>query len=140
MAVTNPFDQKRGYQQAIKVGNLKPLRDGVIVRDMEFTGRQLNSGIILLGDDGKSEGIRPRWGRVYAIGPDQKDCKVGQWVFIEHGRWSRGLKIEVAGEEFVIRRADPAAIIFVADEKPVDADDTISTAVSAERKSREVYD
>ena len=140
MAVTNPFDQKRGYQQTIKVGELTPLRDGIIVTDMDFTGRKLNSGIILLGDDGKSEGIRPRWGRVYAIGPEQKDCKVGQWVFIEHGRWSRGLKIEVDDKAFVIRRADPKAIIFVADEKPVDADDTISTAVSAERKSREVYD
>ena len=121
MAVTNPFDQKRGYQQAIKVGDLKPLRDGVIVRDMEFTGRQLNSGIILLGDDGKSEGIRPRWGRVYAVGPDQKDCKVGQWVFIEHGRWSRGIELvdPATGEAKTIRLVDNNNILLVSDE-PVD--------------------
>ena len=140
MTVQNPYDQKRGYQQAIKVGDLKPLRDSVIVVDMDFTGRKLSSGIILLGDDGKAEGIRPRWGRVYAVGPEQTDVIAGQWVLLEHGRWSRGLKVEIDGEEIVIRRADPKAIIFVADEKPSDADDTISTAVVPERKSREVYD
>jgi co-chaperonin GroES (HSP10) len=102
---------------------------------MDFTGRKLNSGVILLGDDGKSEGIRPRWGKVYAVGPKQTDVKVGQWVFVEHGRWSRGLKIEVDNEEFVIRRADPKAIIFVADEKPDDADETISTAVVVQKKT-----
>jgi co-chaperonin GroES (HSP10) len=141
MTVTNPFDQNRGYQQTLKVGDLKPLRDGVIVTDMDFAGRKLSSGVILLDDDGKSEGIRPRWGRVYAVGPEQTDVTVGQWILLEHGRWSRGLKIEVNQEEFVIRRADPKAIIFVTDEKPDDADDmSVSTAVAGERKSREQFE
>jgi hypothetical protein len=62
---------------------------------------------------------------------------VGQWILLEHGRWSRGLKIEVDGEEIVIRRGDPKAIIFAADEKPDDADETISTAVSSVKKTRD---
>ena len=137
MAVTNPFDQKRGYQKTIEIdGKITPLRDSVIVKDMEFTGRKLSSGILLLGDDGKAEGIRPRWGQVYAVGPTQQDVKVGQWVLVEHGRWSRGLKIEKDNEEFVIRRADPKAIIFVSDEQP-DNDETISTAVAPQRKTRD---
>jgi hypothetical protein len=103
---------------------------------MEFGGRKLSSGIFLLSDDGRSEGIRPRWGKVYKVGPDQTDVKVGQWVYIEHGRWTRGLEIDIDGNEFTVRRVDPAAIIFVRDTEPTD-DDTISTAVSAERKSRE---
>lgn len=141
MTVQNPYDQKRGYQQALKIDSLTPLYDNVIVWNMDFTGRQLNSGIILLGDDGKSEGIRPRWAQVYAVGPQQKDVVVGQWILLEHGRWSRGLKIEVNGDEIVIRRADQKAIIFVTDEKPDDAEDmSVSTAVVGERKSREVYD
>lgn len=140
MAVTNPFDQKRGYQFALEVdGTIKPLHDSVIVTDMDFTGRQLQSGVILLGDDGKTDGIRPRWARVYAIGPEQRDVSVGQWVLIEHGRWSRGLKILTEAEEITIRRADPKAIIFVTNEKPENLD-TISTAVHAERKSREQYE
>jgi co-chaperonin GroES (HSP10) len=140
MKLSNPFDQKRGYQFGIAVdGEIKPLRDSVIVTDMSFEGRQLSSGIVLLGDDGKTDGIRPRWAKVYAIGPEQHDVSVGQWVLVEHGRWSRGLKIVKDGEEIVIRRADPEAIIFVSDSEP-ESIDTISTAVHAERKSREIYE
>lgn len=140
MAVENPFDQKRGYQFGINVdGEIKPLRNSIIVTDMTFEGRQLNSGIILLGDDGKTDGIRPRWARVYAVGPEQQDVCVDQWVLVEHGRWSRGLKIIKGGEEIVIRRADPEAIIFVSDSYPNNID-TISTAVYAERRSREQYE
>jgi len=140
MAVENPFDQKRGYQFSIEIdGEIKPLHDNVIVTEMDFSGRQLASGVILLGDDGKTDGIRPRWARVYAIGPEQQDVSVGQWVLIEHGRWSRGLKIARNGEEIIIRRADPNSIIFVSDDRPGNID-TISTAVHAERKSREVYE
>jgi co-chaperonin GroES (HSP10) len=140
MAVSNPFDQKRGYQFEIEIdGEIRPLRDSVIVTEMDFSGRQLASGVILLGDDGKTDGIRPRWARVYAIGPEQRDVSVGQWVLIEHGRWSRGLRIVKDGEEIVIRRADPNAIIFATDTQPDDIN-TISTAVHAERKSREQYE
>ena len=119
MAVNNPFDQKRGYQFGIEIdGEIKPLRNNIIVTDMSFEGRQLASGIVLLGDDGKTDGIRPRWARVYAIGPEQQDVRVGQWVLVEHGRWSRGLKIVEDRKEIVIRRADPEAIIFVSDDRP----------------------
>lgn len=140
MKLENPFDQKRGYQFGIKIdGEIKPLRNSIIVTDMTFEGRQLSSGIVLLGDDGKTDGIRPRWARVYAIGPEQRDVRVGQWVLVEHGRWSRGLKIVKDGEEITIRRADPEAVIFVSDDEPENID-TISTAVHAERKTREQYE
>ena len=140
MAVENPFDQKRGYQFGVEIdGEIKPLKNNIIVTDMSFEARQLSSGIVLLGDDGKTDGIRPRWARVYATGPEQRDIRVGQWVLVEHGRWSRGLKIYKEGQELTIRRADPEAIIFVTDERP-DSIDTISTAVHAERKSREQYE
>lgn len=140
MKVENPFDQKRGYQFGLNIeGEIKPLHNSIIVRDMSFESRQLASGIVLLGDDGKTDGIRPRWARVYAIGPEQHDVVVGQWVLIEHGRWSRGIKIFKDDEEIIIRRADPEAVIFVSDTEPENID-TISTAVHAERKSREVYE
>jgi len=119
-----------------QVPGIRAILDHVIVTDMNFTGRKLSSGIMLLNDDGKAEGIRPRWGKVYKIGPDQQDVKVGQWVYIEHGRWTRGLEIDINGNEFTVRRIDPKAIIFVQDDEPTD-DDTISTAVSGEKKSRE---
>lgn len=132
------FQASNKLKQINKIPGLKALHDHVIVRDMQFGLRQLASGILLPNDDAKTEGIRPRWARVYAVGPDQTEVQVGQWVFIEHGRWSRGLEVEIDGETFIIRRADPACIIFVSDDEPTE-DDTISTAVQAERKSREVY-
>ena len=137
MAVKNPFDQKRGYQFGIEIeGEIKPLHDSVIDTEMDFSDRKLASGILLLGDDGKTDGIRPRWSKVYAVGPEQQDIRVGQWILVEHGRWSRGLKIVKDNAEFVIRRADPEAIMFVSDEEPEDIN-TMSTAVHAERKTRE---
>lgn len=131
----NPFQDHGGIKYVHKIKSLMPLRDHVIVRDMNFEGRTLSSGIVLLSDDGKTDGIRPRWAQVYAVGPDQQDVAVGQWVLIEHGRWTRGLKVDIDGEEFVIRRADPSCILAVQDEAP-DADDTISTSVHAERRER----
>ena len=137
MAVENPFDQNIGYQFSLDLDDytIKPLGKNVIVRDMNFEGRTLDSGIVLLGDDGKTDGIRPRWAQVYAVGPDQTDVAVGQWVLLEHGRWSRGIKITKDGEEFTIRRADPDAIMMVSDEEP--NSESIATSVHAERKTRD---
>jgi hypothetical protein len=123
------FERTGKLKATNQVPGIRALRDHVIVTDMDFVGRQLSSGIWLLGDDGKADGIRPRWGKVYKVGPDQTDVTVGQWVYVEHGRWTRGLEVEIDGEVFTVRRVDPKAMIFVQDEPP-ELDDTISTAVS----------
>jgi co-chaperonin GroES (HSP10) len=107
----------------------KPLNDFVIVADMNFTGRQLSSGIIMLDDNGKAGGIRPRWGQVYAVGPEQKEIKTGQWVCVAHGRWTRGVEIEDESGEHTIRRIDHKDILLVSNEEP-GVDDTMSNAVS----------
>ena len=135
MAISNPFDQKIKFKFTNKIKRLIPLKDHVIVTDMNFRGRSLSSGIILLGDDGTTEGIRPRWAKIYAVGPEQTDVTVGQWVLIEHGRWTRGVEVEIDDVEFTIRRVDASSIMMVSDEEPV-GDDMISTAVPAERKTR----
>ncbi|NBP57755.1 hypothetical protein EBU71_14715 [bacterium] len=102
-------------------GKITPIRDNILVSDMEFDNRTTRNGIFLLNDDGKSEGIRPRWGRVWAIGEEQQHLKVGEWILVEHGRWSRGIKVELPdGEETVIRRIDNDCILAVADERPSD--------------------
>jgi co-chaperonin GroES (HSP10) len=136
----NPFNQNIGYQFSLDLDDytIKPLGKNVIVRDMNFEERTLDSGIVLLGDDGKTDGIRPRWAQVYTVGPNQTDVTVGQWVLLEHGRWSRGIKIIKGGEEFTIRRADPDAIMMVSDEEP--NSESIANSVHAERKTREFAD
>lgn len=108
-----------------KVKKLVPIKDTVLVSEMNFAERISKGGIVLPGDDGKNAGIRPRWGRVYAIGPDQKDVEVGQYVLIAHGRWTRGIKIESATDGVqTIRKVDNKDILLVSDE-PVE-DETMS--------------
>ena len=118
-----------------RIHNLRALNDSVIVADMEFTGRTLSSGIILHNDNGTTAGIRPRWGQVYAVGAEQQDVGVGQWVCVSHGRWTRGLDIEDDQGVKTIRRIDPADILLVSDTEP-GVDDTISDAIQAQPKNR----
>lgn len=121
-------------QFANTIKNLKPLHDNIIVANMNFGGRKLSSGLIMLSDDAKTDGIRPRWAMVFAVGPDQKDVSPGQWVLVEHGRWTRGCVVNMEGSEFIIRKIDTNAILLVSDHAP-EFDDMISTAVHAEKKT-----
>ena len=118
-----------------QIKSLSVVRDHILVTEMAFKERKLSSGILLLNDDGKTSGIRPRWAKVYAVGPEQTEIQVGQWIFVEHGRWSRGIEVEVNDEQLTLRRVDPKSIIFVSDEEP-NEDDTISSSVHAEAKTR----
>lgn len=93
-------------------GKIKPLNDTVLVADMHFGEVITASGIIITSDDGKTEGIRPRWGRVWAIGPTQKDLEVNDWVLIEHGRWSRGILVEENNNDITIRKVDTNSILI----------------------------
>jgi co-chaperonin GroES (HSP10) len=102
-------------------GKLKPLHDNVLVTDMSFEEQTTASGIIIQSDDGKSHGVKPRWCRVWAIGPEQTDVKVGEWIYVDHGRWTRGIKVEDDGNEIVIRRVEVSSILLQADERPSDA-------------------
>jgi len=98
-----------------KIEKIRPLRDNIIVSDMKFDERLSSGGIILPNDDMKNSGIRPRWAQVYAIGPDQKDVTVGQYILVSHGRWSRGIEIEDEFSQKTIRRVDPNDILLVSD-------------------------
>lgn len=111
---------------------LRPLKDSVIVSDMIFDVRISTGGIIIPNDNGKSTGIRPRWGQVYAVGPDQQDVQAGQWVCVEHGRWTRGIDVEDESGKITLRRVDPKDIMMVSDQQP--NDDTFSTAIHVEAK------
>ena len=102
-------------------GKLIPIRDNVLITDMNFDQRVSKGGIVLPSDDGKSEGVRHRWGRVWAIGPDQQDVKVGEWILVEHGRWTRGVTVELEdGTDITIRRVDLKGILIVTDDNPGD--------------------
>lgn len=135
MAEEKLFQASNKAKFVNQIKSLSVIRDHILVTEMTFNERKLSSGIVLLNDDGKTSGIRPRWAQVYAVGPEQKEIQVGQWIFVEHGRWSRGIEVEVDNEQLTLRRVDPKSIIFVSDKEP-DQDDTISSSVYAEAKTR----
>jgi len=102
-------------------GTLKPLKDHVLISDMNFEEQRTSWGLVIQSDDGKSEGIKPRWGRVWAVGPDQKDVKVGEWILVEHGRWTRGFDLEREdGTTTTLRRVDTKGILLSADQPATD--------------------
>jgi co-chaperonin GroES (HSP10) len=111
---------------------IRPLNDSVIVSDMVFDERITTGGIVLLSDNGKSTGIRPRWGQVYAVGPEQQDVKPGDWICVAHGRWTRGIDVEDETGKKTLRRVDPADIMLISDQQP--QDDTFSSAIHVEAK------
>jgi co-chaperonin GroES (HSP10) len=124
---------KLAYQaHQLRREQLKPLNDSVIVGEMVFDQRITTGGIVLLNDNGKSTGIRPRWGQVYAVGPEQHDVLVGEWVCVAHGRWTRGIDIEDESGKQTLRRVDPKDILIQTDEEP--KDETFSTAIHVEAK------
>jgi co-chaperonin GroES (HSP10) len=103
----------------VALSKLKPIRDNIVIVDMDFGEQVTKGGLVLLSDDGKSEGVKSRWGRVHSVGPMQVDVKAGEWILLEHGRWSRGFTVlDDDGNDIIIRRADPKGILAVADEKP----------------------
>jgi len=106
--------------EPIEIKSLTPLHDGIIVSDMSFNERYSAAGIFIPSDDALVQGVRPRWGKVYSVGPEQADITVGQWVCVAHGRWTRGAKIKDSTGEHTVRRVDPKDILLVSDEPIVD--------------------
>ena len=98
--------------------DIKPLKKRVLVSDMHFGETKTAGGIILTDDDGTESGIHPRWAKVYAVGDQQEDVKVGQWILVAHGRWSRAFKVKKSGTELEVRMIDENDILLLSDEEP----------------------
>lgn len=107
----------------VRLSQIKPVRAHILVSDMNFGEQKTAGGIVLKSDDGKSEGVKPRWCRVRAVGKEQTSVKVGDWVLVEHGRWTRGLELlEEDGTVVTVRRVDESGIMMSSDERPAGAE------------------
>jgi len=116
------FGSHGGLKTVIQDRDIQPLGKRVLVSKMRFGEKKTRGGIILLDDDGTEAGIHPRWSQVYAVGPKQEDVKVGQWILVAHGRWSRALKVVNDNEELEVRMVDENDILIVSDDEPADTD------------------
>jgi co-chaperonin GroES (HSP10) len=103
-------------------GKLRAIKNRVIVSDMYFGEQKTSSGLIIKDDNGSTRGIYPRWGKVYSKGPDNDDpYEVGDWVLVEHGRWTRSITIndnELGDLE--VRMVETESILMWDNEKPKD--------------------
>lgn len=95
-------------------GQLVAIDDHVIVVDMDAEDEKIVNGIIILSERGGDRGVHPRWAQICAIGPKQEDVRVGEWVLVDHGRWTRGIKLE---DGRVYRKVDTDDILLVSDER-----------------------
>ena len=111
------FGSHGGKEYTVE-NDITPLKKRVLVSDMHFGERKSSGGIILMDDDGSEGGIHPRWAKVYAVGNQQKDVTVGQWIMVSHGRWSRGFKVKKEGVELEVRMIDENDILLVSDDEP----------------------
>ena len=107
---------------AIK-GTPSAVGNRVLVTDMHFGEQTTKGGIILTDDNATTRGIYPRWGRVYSKGPLNKDpYEVGDWILIEHGRWTRAMNIDTPEQEgLIVRMVESEAVLASSKEKPNDA-------------------
>lgn len=99
---------------------VRPIHDHILVKDMDFGEMKTAGGIIIQSDNAKTHGVKPRWAQIYKIGPEQTEYHVGQWILIEHGRWTRKFKINDSENVVEIQRVDIDAILATADERPDD--------------------
>jgi len=100
-------------------GTPRAIGNRVLVSDMYFGEQTTASGLIISSDNGKERGIYPRWAKVYSKGPENKDpYEVGDWILIEHGRWTRGMNIETNDGDLEIRMVETESILAWSDEKP----------------------
>jgi co-chaperonin GroES (HSP10) len=100
---------------------ITPTHSNILVTDMEFGERVTSGGVILPGDDKEERGIRPRWCRVLAVGHKNKDVNKDEWIYVAHGRWTRGIDLtNDDGESITVRMVDPKDVLLVSQDLPVD--------------------
>jgi len=98
---------------------LRALNNKILCHFIERGMQKSRGGIIMMDDDAREEGIRPRWMQVYSVGPDVKEIKEGQWIMVEHGRWTHGMVMRKDdGTDLTIWSAEEESVLLVSDEEP----------------------
>ena len=97
----------------------RPIHDNVFVSDLEHGPRLTKGGLLIPDDNMTDRGVRDRWGRVWAVGPEVTDIKPGEWVLVKHGRWTTGIEMVIRGEHVTVWRVEyPEAVLIVSDTDP----------------------
>lgn len=95
-------------------------KDKIAVIEMDNTDeRRLGSGIIVPGEKFNDRAIHPRWCKAYKVGSEIKDVSEGEWLLVEHGRWTYGVDTtDDNGNDIKVWIIDYQGIMLACDERP----------------------
>jgi|TARA_Y100000310_G_scaffold142744_1_gene142241 co-chaperonin GroES (HSP10) len=96
---------------------IRAIGSNILATMLEKGERTSAGGIVILDDEGKESGIRPRWCQVYDIGYDsdfRNDINPGDWILVAQGRWTDG--VEVDGK--TVWKIDPNGVLLCSEERP----------------------
>lgn len=129
----------RGNKHLITATAFRPIKENVFVTDLDSGPHQTAGGIIIPDDNATVSGIHPRWARVWAIGPKVTGLEVGEWVYIEHGRWTLSIDLSLPDGVVRIWKVDwPDAVLLAALEDPREWHQISLGAVSHPQSSKHV--
>lgn len=98
---------------------LRAIRDNILCTDADFGDQVTQSGLIIKSNVNLSQGITPRWFKVFSVGSDITGVEPGKWVLVEYGRWSEAIEVDNDdGSKLKIWKVDPNCCLAIADEKP----------------------
>ena len=91
---------------------LIPLKDNILGKMVDpFDYATTKGGVIINNNAHQDYVFPPRWFEVVAVGPEQEDVSVGDFVLVAHGRWSQ----HVVFNDEEIHRLDVDEILAVSD-------------------------
>jgi len=116
---------------------LRALSDNILCIEGDFGDQTTESGIIVKSTIGKAEGVVPRWFKVFEVGPKIDWLKSGQYVYVQHGRWTEGFKTtdDRLEPDQKVWKVEPKACMLVSDDKPDMSINLTDTTVSAFKKT-----
>lgn len=110
------------FQNQVKADGFQPLHENVFVTDLDSGLHITKGGIIRPDDNMQEQGIRPRWGRVWAVGPEVTDIVPGEWIYIEHARWTNAIDIKLPHGTVKVWRVEyPKSVLAACTDDPREA-------------------
>lgn len=102
---------------------IRAINDNILCTDADFGDYVSDSGIIVKSNIQKSQGITPRWFKIWECGPEvnkQISSRVGWWVLVEYGRWTEALELtddRLPDGKAKVWKVDPEACLALAETK-----------------------
>lgn len=96
---------------------IRAIGSNILAVTLEKGERKSAGGIVILDDNMKDHGIRPRWCQVYDVGSTSElkdDISKDDWILVAHGRWTHGVELEGV----TVWKIDPNGILLHSHERP----------------------